>query len=89
MAIPPELAARTNRAIEEARELQIAAEELRRWAQEIIHANELIRDWLAQRRQTSRPAGTALHQKIDSQAGRRARGRDNDRLLAASPITSS
>ena len=49
MVIPDDIAERTDRAIAEARELQVAADELRRLAQEIARASELLQDWIAKR----------------------------------------
>ncbi len=47
MLIPDDIAERSSRAINEGRELQLASEELRRLADEVARANELLREWIA------------------------------------------
>lgn len=46
MIVPEDITARSDRALAEACELQIASDELRRWASEVARANELLREWM-------------------------------------------
>ena len=62
MMIPDDIAERTDRAIAEARELQIASDELRRLAQEIARASELLQQWIAKHRWSRTRFDTARDQ---------------------------